>query len=310
MEKIIIYIFAMLFCIKASAQGCSDAGFCTAGSLKTININSDSIKNSLNFSLNYSQGERGTVIIVPQFEPTVKTSENSFVQIKIPYFYINGKLSNTKGLGDVLINYNYIFDSVVKYKFSLTGGVKIASGSASLKSDGICLPMPYQVSLGTTDFIGGFRIFLKQNFTISLGIQIPIFNINQNSFDSAAFKFFGKRDNLENSNNYFISSGLKRKSDLMMRIDKTFIFNKSSVSIGLLPIYHLGKDEVKTNNLNNVFDKKSKGLTLNINAGGNIKISNKLNTNIVAAMPLITRKSRPDGLTRKFIAMFSFNYEM
>lgn len=300
----------MLFCIKAIAQGCSDAGLCTAGNLKTMNFKSDSIKNSLNFSITYSQGERGTEIIVPQFEPIVKTSENSFVQVKIPYIYINGKLSNTKGLGDVLINYNYNFDSVIKYKFSLTGGVKIASGSASLKSDGICLPMPYQVSLGTTDFIGGFRIFLKKNFTISLGIQIPMFNINQNSFDSAAFKFFGKRENLENSNNYFISSGLKRKSDLMMRIDKAFNFNKSSISVGILPIYHLGKDKVKTSNLNSVYDEKSNGLTLNINASGNIKISKKSNINIIAAMPLITRKSRPDGLTRKFVAMFSFNYEM
>lgn len=300
----------MLFCIKATAQGCSDAGFCTAGNLKTMNFKSDSIKNSLNFSITYSQGERGTEIVVPQFEPIVKTSENSFVQVKIPYIYINGKLSNTKGLGDVLINYNYNFDSVIKYKFSLTGGVKIASGSASLKSDGICLPMSYQVSLGTTDFIGGFRIFLKKNFTISLGIQIPMFNINQNSFDSAAFKFFGKRENLENSNNYFISSGLKRKSDLMMRIDKAFNFNKSSISVGILPIYHLGKDKVKTSNLNSVSDEKSNGLTLNINASGNIKISKKSNINIIAAMPLITRKSRPDGLTRKFVAMFSFNYEM
>ena len=300
----------MLFCIKATAQGCSDAGFCTAGNLKTMNFKRDSIKNSLNFSLNYSQGERGTVIIVPQFEPTVKTSEKSFVQLKIPYMYINGTLSNTKGLGDVIINYNYIFDSIIKYKFSATVGVKIASGSASLKSDGKCLPMPYQISLGTTDFIAGIKINFKHNLSVSLGLQIPMFNINQNSFDSSAFMFFSNRDSLENSKNYFISSGLKRKSDLMMRIDKVINFKKSRISLGILPIYHLGKDEVKTSNLNSVFDEDSKGITLNANTGINFMVSKKSSLNFIAAIPLVVRKSRPDGLTRKFIAMFSFNYEM
>ncbi|NUM31935.1 MAG: hypothetical protein HUU47_06390 [Bacteroidetes bacterium] len=308
MKKILFSLIFAILIKYASAQGCSDAGLCTAGGLKPIFFTNDSLKSSLNFSLNFSIGENGTNIITPQFEPLVKVNENSFIQFKIPYLIINGNLGSSKGISDVSINYNYKFDSLIKYKLYLTCGVKIASGSASLKTDGICLPMTYQTSMGTTDFLGGLSLEIAKGLSVSLGLQVPMFNINQNKFDSAAFLYFKNEKKINDNQNYFISSKLKRKSDVMMRIDKTFAFKKNNISIGILPIYHLGKDKVNTTSLNNVLLSGSQGLTLNFNTSLNYKISDKSAVNFILAFPLITRKSRPDGLGRSIVTGISYKY--
>lgn len=310
MKKTIIYFIALLIGGNAVSQGCSDAGFCTAGSLKNVFYKNDSIKNSLNFSLNYSVGERGITIISPQFEPIVKVSDRSFVQIKIPYMIIDGNLGSNKGIGDVSLNYNYRIDSMIKPKISLTAGLKIPSGSAAVKTDGVSLPMPYQTSLGTTDILGGIKLDLIKGISVSLAFQIPMFNINQNKFDSSAFLYFKNQKNIETNKNYFISSNLKRKSDVMMRIDKVFKIKKINILTGLLPIYHLGNDKVNTSSLNQISLDGSHGLTLNFNANLNYRISKKSEINLAAAIPLITRKSRPDGLGRSMVTYFSFMYEL
>jgi hypothetical protein len=301
-----LLLFGILF--KGKGQGCSDAGFCSAGSIKASN--NDSIKNSLGFSVGYAIGEQGTTIITPQFEPQIKISDKSMVQIKIPFQFINGDLGSNKGLGDAIVTYNLNVTNLGKKPLTFTLGTRIATSTSSEKRDNIPMPMTYQVGLGTTDLIVGARIQFKKGFSVSLGYQQPLFNRNQNGFDSAAYKNLKLAKQLPDDENYFISSYLERKGDIMMRLDKLFKIKKSTFSIGILPIYHLGKDKARINKGTIVNLENSQGLTLNINAGLNYKISNKLEISAIAAAPLIVRKSRPDGLTRAIIFVPALRYNL
>lgn len=306
-------IFSLLIFISliynAKGQGCSDAGFCTAGSIKPSSQN-DSIKNSLGVTFSYAKGERGTTILTPQFEPQFKVSDRSMVQIKIPFIFIKGSIGSINGIGDVMLSYNYKLDSVLGNLVMLTIGTRIATGTSSYKNDSIPMPMPYQVSLGTTDLILGARMELKKGFSLSIAYQQPLVNRNQNGFDSAAYKNLMKSKGLKADENYFISSYLERKGDLLLRIDKLFTFKKGVISIGLLPIYHLGNDKARINKATTITVENSKGLTLNANVGMYYKLNKKLELSAIAAAPLIVRQGRPDGLTRSFIFLPGLRYNL
>ena len=307
MKLILMLILSLCIAYNAQSQGCSDAGFCTAGNIKPLG-NNDSMKNSIGFSVNYSIGEHGTTIISPQFEPAIKISDKSMVQIKVPFTFINGNLGKINGIGDVILSYNYKLDSLWKYTIILTFGTRIATGSSSLKSNNISLPMPYQPSLGTTDIILGSKIKFNKGFSVSIGFQNPLVNRNQNGFDSAAYKTLLNSKHISKEDNYFISSYLQRKGDIMLRLDKTFTFKKTQASLGILPIYHLGDDKAKINKATTIEMKNSKGLTLNLNAGFVYKINANIEFSTIAATPLIVRNSRPDGLTRSLVLIPGFKY--
>ncbi len=306
--KSVSLIIALLFiAVKVQSQGSSDAGLSMVGNMRPSG-NNDSMKNGLGFSFSYGIGERGTIILTPQFEPQIKISDKSMVQIKIPMVQINGDLGKINGMGDVILSYSRLLDSVWKYPILITIGTRIATGSSSLKSDNISLPMPYQLSLGTTDIILGAKIKLKKGLSIAVGFQNPLFNRNQNGFDSAAYNLV-KTKQIKEENNYFISSYLRRKGDIMIRIDKTFNYKKTMTSIGIVPIYHLGNDKARIDKATTVEMKNSKGLTLNVNVGFMYKLSPKLELSAIAAAPIIMRNSRPDGLTRSFLFIPGLKYD-
>jgi len=307
-KTILSLIICLFSSFSANSQGCSDAGFCTAGNIKPNNQSDKTFKNSIGFTLGFALGEQGTQIITPQFEPNIRINDRSMVQLKIPMVLIKGDLATVSGLGDAILTYNYLFDSLSTYPIMITAGTRIATGTASSKNENIALPMPYQLSLGTTDFILGAKIELKKGFSISLAYQQPVFNRNQNGFDSAAFKSLAKEEALLPEDNFFISSNLKRRGDVMVRIDKAFKTKNAFITLGLLPIYHLGKDEVEIAKNKTIELEGSQGLTLNLNTSVYYKLSSKTELSLILAMPLIVRESRPDGLTRSFVSVLGFRY--
>jgi hypothetical protein len=308
MRKIGIITICICLTKTIMGQGCSDAGFCSAGFLKSNQGTSD-FKNAVGFSLGYALGEQGVNIINAQFEPQFKIKEKSMVQIKVPFIMVYGELGKTNGLGDVVITYNYKLDSFRKKPLTLTLGSRIGTGTSNLKSDeNLSLPMPYQISLGTTDIIIGAKYQLGKSLSVSLAMQQPLLHKNQNGFDSSTFKSFALINNLQKEENYFISSKLRRKGDMMLRIDYTKILKKAFISAGLLPIYHLGNDQIEEARGKSKAIANSKGLTLNINADYRYSFNSRVDISITAAAPLIVRKSRPDGLTRSMVLLSGLKY--
>ena len=116
------------------------------------------------------------------------------------------------------------------------------------------------------------------------------------------------KEEVKPEDNFFISSYLERKGDILLRIDKTFKLKNAIISIGLLPIYHLGNDKARIHKTKTVEIENSQGLTLNLNAGCYFRLNAKLELSALAATPLIVRESRPDGLTRSLVFVPGLRY--
>ena len=71
--KQIIFLAAVLTALiplQSKSQGCSDAGFCTMGTLKPHSESDTSYRHSVKLSFSYGIGEQNTKItqVIPEFE--------------------------------------------------------------------------------------------------------------------------------------------------------------------------------------------------------------------------------------------------
>ncbi len=304
MKTKILFAFIILNILnlcQLQAQGCSDAGICTAGGMSQ---SEDELKKgSIALNTQLGIGEQNVQIITPQLETMVRITKHSFIQLKVPYVFVNGNLGKGSALGDIIAVAGYSIINKEKYKLALNAGMRIGVNSADFESSrfapaisSIPLPMPYQTSLGTHDFLIGIDFKTHKNWLFALGLQLPFGQWNQNGFDTSLV-------DVPEAKKYFSSEELRRKPDMVLRIDKSYkLKEKFTMNGGFLGIYHLGLDRA----LNAMGDYEaiagSKGLTLNVNMGATYKMSKHFSLIGRFATPLIVRKVRPDGLTRKFVA--------
>ena len=287
------------------AQGCSDAGFCSLGVLKN-NATRSNMKNSIILGANYGAGEQGTSTFNPYFGYDIKGNERLGFQLKATATYASGSLGSNFNMGDVFGFVNYTPNPVATRRLSFLSGIKIPLSVANDKNEeGKPLPMAYQSSLGTFDFIGGLSYIINNQWEVNAGFQIPVIQKNKNSFfpdeypDSAI-------------NNFPPTNLLKRKSDALFRIGYYFHLKESSVTIkpNILGIYHLGEDSYQ----NRVGEREnisgSKGLTLNLGLIASKRFRNKHELEFIVAAPTVVRDVRPDGLTRSLVinAQYNFNF--
>lgn len=291
------------------SQGCSDAGVCSIGGMK----GNDSTKQKFVLTLNnqYGIGEQNVSIFNTQLEAVIKTGKKSSFQIRIPFIFTNGNLGNTNGLGDISTVFSYRYKEVNNWKFGANIGLKIGVNKANIEYTQtlpaantlkLSLPMPYQTSLGTHDLLLGLDFRYDNKWLFAIGFQMPLKQFNDNTFDTM-FVVDG-----EKAKSYFSSYNLRRKADLVMRIDRTFRLNdKWNFNSGFIPIYHIGND---TRIFNGVESEilNSKGLTLNFAIGTMYKISPNFTVGMSYASPLLVRKVRPDGLTRHFVSALELKY--
>ena len=286
---------------NAKAQGCSDAGFCTIGVLRG-NQPSDNVYNTrwgLNTSVGIADG--GVFIGTNTLEYNRNIGKKSFLQIKQPLVISSGSLGSTIGLGDLSISLSQRIYSQDNIHLDALIGSKIAVGSTTFQANGLDLPMPYQTGLGTNDLILGLSYKVsKWHFVI--GYQQPFGRANNNFL-----KQYWQADEVKD---YFNSAHLLRKSDLLLRIERFINIDKKwSASIGVLPILHLGEDEITLKDGTNGVIKNSGGLTLNINAGFSYQLNDFNAIKATISAPLLIREMRPDGLTRTFVIGIGFEHE-
>src|SRR5688572_799599 len=165
------------------AQGCSDAGFCTMGAMKPDQPFNKKVALKLrSMELSFYRGTTSLtpVIYVATADLNFSLNDKNFIQVKLPYQAITGRLANTSGIGDIslCITRNVISTEKSDLKFSL--GTKIPTNQSNKEVGGRPLPMYYQTSLGTHDVIGGLS-FLTREWLLATGIQVPL-NKNDNQF--------------------------------------------------------------------------------------------------------------------------------
>ena len=296
LKKVLLVSVLFFTAYSASAQGCSDAGFCSVGN--TFKDAQTEIKNILEIGGVYGVGEEDVTIFSPYLIYTRSFTNSFALSAKLTATTADGSFGTISNLGDVFVTGNYKFNSgdYDKSKWSGILGVKIPLTAGNDKINNFSLPMPYQSSLGTFDIIAGLDLAIKK-WEFSTAVQMPL-NKNKNSYLSE----------LAPTNKFDSTNLLERKSDVLFRTtykikteNQKFIFRPN-----VLFIYHLGKDSFE-----NVFGQRqtiqnSEGLTINGNLITSYRISEKSYVEASVATPFVVREVRPDGLTRAFTIGLSY----
>jgi len=172
-----------------------------------------------------------------------------------------------------------------------TVGGKLATSNADKRNEQLQpLPMPYQTSSGAGDLMTGIT-YNKKYWHFALG-YLHTLNRNENAFLHSRWP--GDTE----AGAYFESNRLRRGDDLMLRAERSFEKGHRAITLGLLPILRLQKDEILDETNQTVPVDGSNQLTVNLNIGYSYALNENVNLRFRYANPLVWRKSRPDGLTR------------
>ncbi len=314
MNKRILFILAgSMFGTIAHAQGCSDAGVCTAGAIGQLHLWQDSVadagiyRSDARVVYSYAVGEQKTLItqIVPELK--IGIGERFSLQVKVPFVNTSGNLGKSNGVGDAIATASYAF--IKEQDRNITGslGLRLPTGTTDTHDDAITttqmrrdLPMPYQTGLGTTDVLAGIE-WRHKRYVAAIAYQHVLSQNNKNTFSHAAW------DNGTDASRYFESNELERADDAVLRLQYAYGCGRLSLQPGLLAIYHT-KNDTRLEQLmamdpmmQRVAISGSQGLTLNGTLDLRYKLSDRWAVDVSAGMPFITRKVRPDGLTREFV---------
>jgi hypothetical protein len=287
----------LLFSLQqATAQGCSDAGFCTIGGLAhETETAAKHGGNSLKLLLPIGLGDEDVFVFAPGLEYT-HTLRNWQWQGRITGNYATGNLGSASGAGDIFLSATYSLPTATNLKPAFTLGAKLPLNQSNLKEDGRSLPMQYQSSLGTVDLIAGVS-FTWNRWKWAAGWQEPLTGRNRNNFLPVYWND-GKAAAYPPGNDF------NRKGDVLLRTNYILV-KKQTITLegGLLGIYHLGEDTYINANesANPIPITGSKGLTLNLTAAADVQLNQKWSLGITAGVPLVVRDIRPDGLTRSFV---------
>jgi len=305
-----ILIFLISINIQNSySQGCSDAGFCTMGAmrpnqhyskgilkkLKTVELTTytgitkfNDRVNSLTFDMNFALNQKMTL------------------QAKCPYFYVNGPLGQTQGIGDISLAFTHYLTAIKNLQFNGTIGTKIPTNQSNKTNSELNpLPMYYQSSLGTYDVIVGLSA-ISSKWLLALGYQQAL-NANGNEFLWGAWK----NSTLSSlAQTYPRAKDLKRGKDVMFRIERNVRFSRFNSYLGLLFIQRITADKFTHPTFGeNTQDNDSKGLALTALAGVGYAFSVKNTIKGMFGYALVQRKVNLDGLTRDNVATISYEYK-
>jgi hypothetical protein len=298
----------LLFAIEQGySQGCSDAGFCTMGAMKP----DQPYNKRIEFKLRTMEISfyRGTTTLTPiiysataDFNFSIN-SKTSF-QVKLPYQAVSGRLADTQGLGDIslCLTRNVYTSETFDVNFSL--GTKLATNRSDKDEDGYPLPMYYQTSLGSYDFIAGISL-ISRKWLFATGVQ-HAFNENGNQFLWTAWQ--NGPEEITYVQKYDNAKELKRGTDVMFRVERNFRFSRLNFTLGLLPIYRITKDEITDGTGNRVQQAGTTGMALSgiFTTGYNFNVQSGIK--LLIGHKITQRDTNPDGLSRELVTTLGYYY--
>lgn len=298
MKSILVLSFVVFCPVIGLSQGCSDAGFCSVGTLGHQASNTASRGDEFAVFLTTGSGDQGVFVFTPALQYQTKLSSSTSLQARITGGYASGNLGSVAGPGDVYATaiISPTQKKVRRFRRSVTLGVKIPLNKGDLAVGGESLPMAYQSSLGTVDVITGVTI-ADERWQFSVALQQPLTGGNGNSFDPSRW------GNPESAD-YFPSNRLGRKGDVLVRAAHyVSVRSRLRLSGGLLGIYHLSNDDFRGTgtDMSRMELRGSQGLTLNATASLIWLLKPSYSVGFSTGVPLVVRDSRPDGLTRSWV---------
>lgn len=287
---LLTFVFIHLLTTNLFSQGCSDAGFCSISGINPASHldSNKALNHQMLFGFTTGIAQFGVIINSPYVQYDVQLFEELSLSTKINYALINGSLISNHGLSDVFISTNL----KINKNISLINGMKIPFNDADKTYKGFDLPMSYQTTLGTYDYLAGIN-YSSKNLLVSIGAQVPITQ-NNNSFFVENFLTDDIDPNYKSTNNYI------RQADLIIRFNYLLALKneKLKLTIGAMPIYHLADDKYTDINGIEQTINNSKGLTMNINSVLRYQLSERNHFDFTVGIPVASRKSRPDGLSQ------------
>lgn len=247
--------------------------------------------NMMRFGLSYGRGLRSLNVYNPYLEYTRIVNSNISFNTRINFMAHTGNDIQTGEIGDVYFTGDFKFAP----KFKTVIGFKVPLQQGGKVKRGVVLPMDYQNTLGTLDFLWALQTNVK-NVHLAAGCQIPLTQ-NDNKF----FTY-----NLVATEEFPTTNGFYRNPDVWLRVSYPIHVKKWSFIPNLLPIYHLGNDSYKDEFGIRKPIVGSRGLTFN----ADIQIDYKLcENNIIGlnfAAPFITRTIQPEGMGRRYVVTLDF----
>jgi hypothetical protein len=302
---------------QAAAQGCSDAGFCTMGAMKPNQAYSKKINFKLR-SIEFSQYKGETtltpIVYVANLDVSFGISERTGFQVKLPYQWTTGNLGQAAGLGDISLSVTHNIRKIKSFELNATLGMKIPSNKSDLQSqgrkrplsDGLVLPMYYQVSLGSWDFVAGASL-INEKWLFAIGYQAAL-TANNNTFKWSEWDppVYPSETYIRE---YDLATKLKRGSDIMFRVERNFRFTRYSFNIGLLPIYRITHDQIIDETTNEyVKVANTTGLALSALGGFAYNINVNNSVKFTYGLKLKQRDTNPDGLTRLNVMIVAYQF--
>jgi len=289
------------------AQGCSDAGFCTMGAMKPDQPFNKKIELKLrSMEISFYRGSTPLtpVIYVATADLNFSLNSKTSFQVKLPYQAVTGRLGNTSGLGDISLCFTRNIFKAEKFDVNLSVGGKIATNKSDKDENGYPLPMYYQTSLGSYDFITGISL-ISRNWLFATGIQHP-FNKNENQFLWTAWE--GGPEDIAYVQKYANSKELKRGTDVMLRVERNWRFSQWNFTLGVLPIFRINQDEIADNAGNRIKQDGTVGMALSGIATAGYSFNVRSGIKLLVGHKIVQRDVNPDGLTRELVTSLSYLY--
>ncbi len=317
MQKRILQTAFLLLTLLFSSQdlvgqGCSDAGFCTMGAMRPNQTLQKNMRVRLrSVELTQYRGVTDFKLIVNStiLDASISIGAKNIVQVKLPYTYVEGRLTDNQGLGDISLAYTRSLIVNDRYQLNASIGTKIPTTDGNDKFENKPLPMYYQTSLGTYDLIAGLG-FNTKNWTFSTGIQHPLTDI-KNEF---LWKPWSKTQDSALAASYPRSNQLKRGTDLMLRAEKNWRFARINCFGGLLGIWRLNNDVFYIKNKEGVLTATeapgTTGLALTALGGVGYQFSVHSGFKFMGGYRLLRRspEKSTDGLSRLYVLNLTYSY--
>ena len=306
------FLLAFLSIAKGYAQGCSDAGFCTMGAMKPDQPYNKKIEFRLRtIELSFYRGTTTLtpVICVATADLNFSLNAKNAFQLKLPYQAVQGRLANTGGLGDISLCFTRNVYSSDQFDLNFSLGGKIPTNNSDKSVNGLPLPMYYQTSLGTYDFISGLSL-INRRWLFATGIQIPL-NQNNNQF---VWKDWAGTDEKQYIDRYNQAKDLRRGIDVMLRVERNFRFSQWNFSVGLLPIYRITRDQFTRSDSpanspeTRVQPDIAQGLALSGIATAGYNFNVRSGIRLLVGHKIVQRDLNPDGLTRELVSSITYSY--
>ena len=278
---------------SSTSQGCSDAGVCTMGTMRSTTHELDSsARGFISISTSYGAGEQGVSImqVVPEVEWHV--GQLMSLRASVPVMHTSGSIGSNSGIGDAVISVSRTVPLIDDVEMGLTLGTRLPTGTTNaVYTPTASLPMPYQTGLGTTDLVVGVSSTYDR-WSIALGYQRVLANNNLNTY-------------VDQGLGYFTSKDYQRGDDAILRVGRAIPIADIDLVPSVLAIYRVQQDRVMGERV-----EGSDGLTLNLALAASTSIADRMNLRLDAAAPVIVRKVRADGLTRALVVSLGLTYEL